>query len=109
MSLGGDKSAHLEVACVVAAFRVLRRHNSETPGGTHDKKTHLFGFRYCLRRSSGLLVISPDHCVRLADGASFVAGIGQHRIGDLGPHALAFSAVGFLVGVRRLRQSTASA
>ena len=60
------------------------------------KKTHLFGFRYCLRRSSGLLVISPDHCVRLADGASFVAGIGQHRIGDLGPHALAFSAVGFL-------------
>jgi hypothetical protein len=50
----------------------------------------------CLRRSSRLLVISPDHRVSLADGASFVAGLREYRIGDVGPHALAFRTISFL-------------
>jgi hypothetical protein len=54
-----------------------------------DAKSDLF-------RPNRLGEVFRDRCVGLADGTSFITGIRQNRIGDLGPHALTFRAIGFL-------------
>ena len=43
-----------------------------------------------------LCEVFRDHCIGLADCASFVSGFSQNRIGDFCPHALAFGVIGLL-------------